>query len=119
MSQRLRLEDFPDDEERRPEPQPGSIAFRCRQARRVVPGLASGTVGRVSCLTSGHYYRIEQGVKVPSIAVVRKLVKGYRALGVDVTEEWLAFEKGRGPRKLRVRPAPVPAAAEAAVPDQR
>ncbi|MFZ5896884.1 MAG: hypothetical protein ACOY0T_37855 [Myxococcota bacterium] len=109
MAPRLRLEDFPDDDEERkppPEPLPGTIAFRCVQARRVKPGLAPGTVGRVARLTCGHYHRIERGTKIPTVVVVEKIATALVALGVDVTPEWLAFQKGRAPRKMRKRREP-------------
>jgi len=109
MGRCLRLEDFPDG----PEPEPGTIAWRCRQARQVRPNLAPGTVGRIACLSAGHYHRIERGTKIPTIDVVRKIVLAFGSLGVDVTEEYLAFAKGRAPRKVRAKPVAAVASPEA------
>lgn len=100
----LNLADYPDDVPDAvppPDPPVGSIGFRCLTARRVIPGLQAGTVGRIARLTSGHYHRIERGTKVPTVEIIRKVALGFQALGVDVTAEWLAFDVGRKPRKVR------------------
>lgn len=88
------------DHEEKPEVPDDSFAARAKQAREMLK-VSRGAVGRAAKLSIGHYNRLELNQKQPDVTTCKRVVAGFKELGLRVTVAWLTFGEGTGPRRIR------------------